>query len=119
MGGGDDPCLEGDFCNCTGELSEEGNLLRGIDNCSKFPGQQVLSSHNFYLFQLEKKTNSYKKCLPYMVLIQKIIFGNTKTSIFIHFVSFKICVTEKGTNICKLMSVQFFVKTWGIYPKLA
>ena len=54
-----------------------------------------------------------------MVLIQKIIFGNTKTSIFIHFVSFKICVTEKGTNICKLMSVQFFVKTWGIYPKLA
>ena len=32
MGGGDDPYLGGDFCNCTGELSEEGNLLRGIDN---------------------------------------------------------------------------------------
>ena len=57
MGGGDDPYLGGDFCNCTGELSEEGNLLRGIDNCSEFLGHQVLSSRNFFLFQLEKKSN--------------------------------------------------------------
>ena len=32
MGGGDDPYLGDDSCNCTGELSEEGYLLRGIDN---------------------------------------------------------------------------------------
>ena len=61
VGGGDDPCLGGDFCNCTGELSEEGNLLKGIDNCSELFAQQVLSSRNFYLFRLGKKTNFYKK----------------------------------------------------------
>ena len=61
MGGEDDPCLGGDFCNCTGELSEEGNLFRGIDNCSEFLGQKILSSHNFIYFNLKRKLIFTKK----------------------------------------------------------
>ena len=59
-------------------------------------------SMNFSLFQIEEKTNFYKKCLPYyMISIQKIFFEKKKMYKKLQFLTIlfphKKFVTDKRT----------------------